>query len=536
MKTAKSIQMSRFIFILSILVLMSSSIIANNDDCLLDPEVSTRLTEDFPLEMPALKVYPIYVNATVDAPDTMQEVTIEINGDVFTAVGDDDYYYHLWTPSSYGSHEIIITAIATSGDETIITRNIEVVSTSSSQTVGSLEDDIIEFGGTNSRWFYGTYTFPQFVAAYDNINASLEVECPGIPGGCDDWDRWAHIDVKAPDGNWIQFIRYITPYGVGCNHELDVTDYMSLLQGEVEFRVFIDTWGTGGWQLTLNLDYSAGAPEYEYSNVVEVWDDGYSFGDPANLQPVETYEASIPEGVLLSELKISNTGHAWGGNNTGNAAEFFNATHYIDIDGDETFSQHLWNICNPNPDGCTGQQGSWQFARAGWCPGAISPTDMFDLTPYIGTSFDLDYRFHPTYQDFCHPNNPNCISGQTCADCNDGYNPIYFVDTHIINKSDNPIVYGDVLGVNSIDNSAIYDIVVYPNPSNGIFQIQAQYPESISRLSINTIEGRRVKTYYFNSMSELNNFSFDLSNLANGMYFINLENAYGTGAKKIILE
>jgi len=536
MKTNIKHILSRIICLIAVMLVMSTNLSAKNDDCLIIPEVSTRLTEDYPIEMPSLKVYPIYVTATVEAPDTMEDVTIEINGESFTAIGADGYYYYLWTPSSYGNHEINITATATSGDETMITRNIEVVSDSSSQTIGSLQDVVIEFGGTNSRWFYGTYTFPQFVAAYNNIDAFLEVECPNITGGCDDWDRWAHIDVKAPDGNWIQLIRYITPYGVGCNHEINITDYMSLLQGEVEFRVFIDTWGTGGWQLTLNFDYSEGAPEYEYSNVVEVWDDSYSFGDPANLQPVETFEASIPEGVLLSELRISNTGHGWGSNNTSNAAEFFNATHYIDIDGNETFSQHLWTSCNPNPDGCTGQQGTWQFARAGWCPGAISPPDLYNLTPYVGTSFDIDYRFHPTYQDFCHPNNPSCVSGQTCNDCNDGFNPIYFVDTHIINKSDNPIVYGDVLGVNSIDNTSIYDIIVYPNPSNGIFRIQAQYPESISRLTINTIEGRQVKTYYFNSMTELNSFNFDLSSLAKGMYFINLENSYGTGAKRIILD
>ena len=83
-----------------------------------------------------------------------------------------------------------------------------------------------------------------------------------MEGGCDDWDRWAHIDIKAPDGNWVQLIRYITPYGVGCDHELDVTDYSSLLQGQVEFRVFIDTWGTGGWQLTLDIDYTEGTPDF----------------------------------------------------------------------------------------------------------------------------------------------------------------------------------------------------------------------------------------------------------------------------------
>lgn len=520
-----------FLFVL----LFSSYVNAYSELCETTPLLTTQLTEDYSLEMPELKAYSIYINASVEEPDTMQEVTITIDGDAFTAIEKEGFYYYLWTPSSYGVHDILITAIATSGDETSLIRNIEVTSTVSSQVVGTLQDVVIEFNGENSRWFYGTYTLPQSIGAYDSINAFFEVECPNIPGSCDDWDRWAHIDIKAPDGNWIQIIRYITSYGVGCNHELDVTDYMSLLQGETEFRVFIDTWGTGGWQLTLNLEYNQGIPDYTYSGVVEVWDGAYDFGNPANLQPVETFSAEIPD-VDISYLRVSNTGHAWGSNNSGNAAEFFNAYHFIDVDNEQTFVQHLWNICNPNPDGCTGQQGSWQFNRAGWCPGAISPPDIYDLTPYIGTNFELDYRFHPTYQDFCHPNNPDCISGTTCPDCNDGYNPIYYVDVHIINKSNNPIVYGNILGTNFINNDRVYDITVYPNPSKGIFSIFTGNLEGTTRISVNTIEGRQVKVYYFNSKEELNNYSFDLRGLSSGLYFINLENEHGTGAKKIILE
>ena len=523
-------------FFCAILFLIGFNTLANNEECLAPPEVTTQLTEDYAIEMPRLRAYPIYVNAMAIDPDTMDRVELEIDGTTHIAEVGDGYYYYFWTPLDYGNHSIIITAIATSGEETILTRNLTVTDVVTTQTVGSLEDVVIEFGGTNSRWFYGTYTLPQFVGAYDSINATLNVECPNVAGGCDDWDRWAHIDVKAPDGNWIQIIRYITPYGVGCNHELDVTDYMSLLQGEVEFRVFIDTWGTGGWQLTLDLEYNQGTPEYPYTNVTEVWDEGYDFGNPANLQPVPTVNVSIPAEVQTSELRLSNTGHGWGQNNSGNAAEFFRAFHNIDIDGNTIFTQQLWNVCNPNPDGCTGQLGSWTFARAGWCPGAIAPPDMFDFAPYIGTSLDLDYIFHPAYMDACHANNPACVSGTTCPDCNDGFNPIYFVDAHIINKSHNPMAYGDVLGIDHIDNTKEYNVIVYPNPANGIFKIHTEYPESKTRLTINTIDGRVIKTFYFKTSTELNAFNFDLSYLAAGTYFINLENVHGTGTKKIILE
>ena len=503
------------------------------------PDVSSRFIDSYALEMPSLGAYPIYVNSSIEIPDELieiEQVEIEVGGNTYTAEEEDGFYHYLWTPDSYGNHTLLIHAVATNGNVTTLTRDIEVVNTAVTQSVTSLQDVVIEFGGDNSRWYYGTYTLPQFLGAYNTINAFLEVECPNVNGGCDDWDRWAHIDIKAPDGNWIQLIRYITPYGVGCNHELDVTDYMSMLQGEIEFRVFIDTWGTGGWQLTLDFEYNQGSPEYLYGDVVEVWDGGYSFGDPENLQPVETFSGSIHEDVESSHLRVSNTGHGWGPNNTFNAAEFFNATHYIDIDGTETFIQNLWNVCNPNPDGCTGQQGSWTHSRAGWCPGAISPPNIYDLTPYVGTGINLDYRFHPTYQDNCHPNNPDCVSGSTCADCNDGFNPIYFVDTHIINRSNAPLVYGGTLGTNVVDDTLVYDVAVYPNPSTGVFSIASQYPDTVSRVTISGIDGKLVKAYYFDSSSELNSYSFDLSSISRGVYFINIENAYGTGVKRIILE
>lgn len=520
-----------FLFLLAIL--LQVSVFAENQTT---PELTTRLTEAYPIEMPTLKAYPIYMNASVDEPDAISEVKINIDGTDYQVETDTGFYYYLWTPASYGEHEIIMTAKTDNGAEVSITRNIVVTSSATTQMVRSLENVVIEFTGANDRWYYGMHTFPQFVGAYNDINAFLDVTCPNIPGACDDWDRWAFIDVKAPDGNWIQLIRYITPYRVACDHELNVTDYMSLLQGEVEIRVFIDTWGTGGWQLTLDTNYTAGAPEYTYSNVVEVWDGAYPFGDMSNLQPVETFNVEIPEGVQSSHLRVSNTGHNWGGNNSGNAAEFFNATHYIDVNGTQTFTQHLWNVCNPNPDNCTGQQGTWQYNRAGWCPGAISPPDIYDLTAFAGTTIDLDYRFHPTYKDFCHPSNPNCVSGQTCADCNDGSNPVYYVDTHIINQSNNPMVYGNTLGVKIIDNTQVYDISVYPNPSNGSFKIKTAYPESTTSMTINTVEGKSVKAYYFSSASQLNDYSFDVSNLSKGVYFINIENSFGTGVKRIILE
>jgi len=72
----------------------------------------------------------------------------------------------LWTPASYGSHQIDISTTTANGDTASLTKNIQVTSTVSTRTVTTLQDVVIEFGGANNRWFYGTYTLPQFVGSY----------------------------------------------------------------------------------------------------------------------------------------------------------------------------------------------------------------------------------------------------------------------------------------------------------------------------------------------------------------------------------
>ena len=100
-------------------------------------ELSTRLTEDYPLEMPTLRAYPVYLNAEVEEPDSVTEVTLTINGEEFPAEIETGFYYYLWEPSSYGNHEIVMTAKTAQGEETTLTRNITVTNSVNSQVVRS---------------------------------------------------------------------------------------------------------------------------------------------------------------------------------------------------------------------------------------------------------------------------------------------------------------------------------------------------------------------------------------------------------------
>lgn len=500
------------------------------------PEITTRLTSAYPIEMPSLDAYPIYINTAIahDSLLSIDNVEVEIGGQVLTAADAGGFYYVLWTPSEYGNHSVVIKAEASNGQQASITREVEVVNTAVTQEVTSLQDVVIWFGEENSRWYYGEgYTLPQSVGAYDQIIAHFEVECP--EGNCDDWDRRSFIDIKAPNGEWIQVLRYITPYNVGCTHSIDVTDYMSLLQGELEFRAFVDTWGTGGWQYTLTFEYVAGTPDYKYSSVASVWDELYPLGDPANLQPVTTVAYTFPEGTEQATMRLSTTGHGWGENNHLNAAEFYHAYNYIDVNDETAFTQNLWNDCNPNPDNCTDQQGTWYFDRAGWCPGIIAPPHIFNLEEYISQgNIDLGYRFAPAYIDYCHPNYAGCYSGITCPNCDDGYAAVYDVDAHVIAWSNTPLVYNPDLYTGADDVTALsYNINTYPNPTQETFQISCDDFEGSCFVFITGIDGKQINGYNFATAQDMRNFVFSLEKVNTGTYFITVQNSKGMGVHKI---
>ncbi|MEL6651698.1 MAG: LamG-like jellyroll fold domain-containing protein, partial [Bacteroidota bacterium] len=401
-----------------------------------DPQVNVPLVDlRNPLEgdvnVPALKPIHLAAKAETDFEELL-EVTglvFEINGETVNAKHwGDGFYTAYWLPPAYGNYTLVAKASNNYGAIGSSTANINV----------ALQAPAIVDTAFSGIWINSTIfeqeveaELPSFLGAYNQITATLDVSCP--PGGCGPWDRVAKVEVQTHEGNWVEIIRYITPYGVPCNHTLDVTDFMSALQGKIRFRVSCETFDNG-FEYELKLDYQPGIPTHVYSKIDPVWHERFDFGNPGNLQPVSDKTMPFYPGSQTAKFKLISSGHGWGDNNTSNAAEFFNTTHHIWVDGVETFAQNNWLTCNPNPDACQPQNGTWFFDRAGFCPGAISPWFDFDLGPYIANgNITLGYVFDENYIDLCHANNPNCVSGQTCPDCNDGFNPHLIVASSVIN-------------------------------------------------------------------------------------------------------
>jgi hypothetical protein len=491
------------------------------------PDIDPRSPLAGEVYVPALGQILLSAVSTITYPElfSVAEVRFRINGQTIQAQNFyNGHFTAWWTPPSYGSYNVEILSTNNYGATASKTVGIQVMADAVDMSAQAFKDIWISPTVTTQEM---VAELPCYLGAFDKITATLTVHCP--PGGCGAWDRVAYLEAQDHEGNWFEIIRYITPYGVACSHDIDLTDYMSILQGKVKFRL---TCGTldNGFMYDLDLEYRAGTPSHKYSRVAQIWHEIFPFGDYADMQPVDTVDYTFPETAVASKLKLVSTGHGWGDLNTGNAAEFYNATHNIWVNGVKTFTQHNWTDCNPNPDGCQPQNGTWYLDRAGWCPGSIAKWFDFDMTSYVaGGDVELRYIFYEQYMDQCHPNNPACITGTTCSNCADGFNPTLDVACNLVSFSDVPII---VVGNREYSPSSSL-LSVFPNPSNGIFEVSLLSPAiNGAELMVFDNTGRPVKQMEWNGQKT----DLDLSALPHGLYLLKAQSGQWTEFKKLILK
>ncbi|GJM36135.1 MAG: hypothetical protein DHS20C18_51360 [Saprospiraceae bacterium] len=482
--------------------------------------------------VPELTAIQLAAIANIDYPELfeVQSVRFEINGETINAKDwQNGHYTGWWTPDAYESYTLDIIATNNYGAEATESINFNIVSTASDTEVMAIDGVLLN---TSISSEVVDAELPSFLGAFDQITATLETRCP--PGGCGEWDRVASLDAKGHDGQWVEIIRYITPYGTPCSHTIDLTDYMSILQGKIAFRVNCGTFDNG-YLYDLTINYRQGTPEHKYSNVSVLWQETYDFGNPANLQPVVPVNFQYPANAVESTLKLVSSGHGWGDNNTGNAAEFHQDTHHLWVNGEQTFEQNNWAVCNPNPDGCQPQNGTWFHNRAGWCPGAIAPWFDYDMTPYVaGSNVELGYIFDEGYVDLCHVNNPNCVSGVTCPDCTDGFNPHLVVACNLIVFSDGPVEGVTIVGLDETDQKTV-NFEVFPNPTKG--ELTLSLPGDIQEFDLRILNSVGQVLQTIREKSNFGpNYTVQLGDFPKGIYFIEIQTNEGTGIQRVVLD
>ena len=258
----------------------------------------------------------------------------------------------------------------------------------------------------------------------------------------------------------------------------------------------------------------------------------------ARYQPVDTLSLSFNPQALTSKLHLVSTGHGWGANNWQNAAEFYHAIHHLYVDDSATFVQDLWATCNPNPDGCQPQAGTWHFNRAGWCPGAIANRYEYDFTPLLAREqLSLAYIFDQGYTDFCHPNNPNCVTGQTCSDCNAGYNPFFQVSGNLITYFDSvaPDEPRVVTAIREVSTPQL-GFSLQPNPAQHSFQVRTLGMKGGTEVSIRNMAGQEVLSQRFLSVENMEATEYSVKDWPTGVYLVQIHSAGSLFQQKLVVQ
>jgi len=281
-----------------------------------------------------------------------------------------------------------------------------------------------------------TFSLPDDVDRIKKIQMYVRLLCPS--GGCGAWDVYANVLVKDNNsGLFYEMARYITPYGrdnssTDRGFVFDVTDFKSLLSGEVTLRIFTEVWTSQGWLVSVDFDFEYGTPDYRYYSIAPVMQynahslAGLPYGEATEMNV--DFKVDVPDEAEETSLRtiISGWGHATPEDTDGRpCAEWCFRTHNVLIDDQVTFIHDLTGLgCEENA--VPAQFGNWKPDRAGWCPGMEVPVRKDILTlPKAGQSFNLSYRLENWTNDFL-----------SLADNKHAY---YAVSMFVVVKSDIPV-------------------------------------------------------------------------------------------------
>ncbi len=284
------------------------------------------------------------------------------------------------------------------------------------------------------------------LSGYSKVLLKISLNCP--TGGCDPWDQPAFFYI-VHEGVKYEIARYITPYGVPCGDwTFDITDFKSILKGGVNFESYIQVWGATGWLLDAEIVLEPGTPAYEDSKIEPLCVESYWVYGDVNVNPHNPPAKTVTVDANADALKIRmlSTGH--GQANTDNAAEFKDATHEIWLNDELAFTQHLWKAdCDQNT--CSPQNGTWMYARAGWCPGQDIQPWEWDLNGLFtpGEELNFEYKLQP----YTNLNNTGYNNGSHTE-------PHYKISTYLVTY------FNPTSGVEAL-TSVEKGVDLYPNPA-----------------------------------------------------------------------
>ncbi len=190
--------------------------------------------------------------------------------------------------------------------------------------------------------------------------------------------------------------RFITPYGKGLNLGengftwiYDVSDYVNLLRGEVDLQAANDFE-----LLDLKFVFIEGTPPRDALSLENIWEgENFRYGSLADNKELKAKLVKLNPRAEGYKVRSRISGHGHYGPR--NCCEWDAKKHYLSINGISRFNWTVWRDCGMNP--VYPQGGTWQFDRAGWCPGTWVDTYDHEITPFAqsGSEIILDYEIEP---------------------------------------------------------------------------------------------------------------------------------------------
>lgn len=189
----------------------------------------------------------------------------------------------------------------------------------------------------------------------------------------------------------VEIMSFVTPYGInldlgedGKTWEFDVTDFAPILTGER--RISLERGGQNQEEIDIKFLFITGTPERDILEFHQLWP--VTSTSNANILSDTRFEPKtikLPAEAKNAKIRSVITGH-------GQEGEFTPRKHHIDVNnGQKRFSWDVWTECAYNP--IFPQGGTWVFDRAGWCPGAPSDVQEYELAEFIEPNGEitLDY-------------------------------------------------------------------------------------------------------------------------------------------------
>jgi hypothetical protein len=268
------------------------------------------------------------------------------------------------------------------------------------------------------------------------------------------------------DPSQFEIMSFVTPYGInldlgeeGKMWQFDVTDFEPILHDAKRLSV---EFGKYQEEMDIRFLYISGTPPREVKKIQQVWRAGVQRSYQSILNNVVFEPRDIVLDPLASTFKLraAITGH-------GQEGEFIPRTHYIDIDGGfNEFAWQVWKECADNP--IFPQGGTWIYDRAGWCPGAPTDLEEFELDENPGDTIEVDYGLISASGNSNYLVNVQLVSyGEASFELDAGIVEVKQPSNRIEYDRINPICNDPVISIQNTGSTTLTSLIISYEVSGG---------------------------------------------------------------------